>query len=108
MANASEPKTTSTKVKEIDPAADQSNRVEEAISQMAKTPTKGSGATTVSEKAKEILEKVAQDYQNRQVNLCWNCANNGVESKLEDGVCTKCGFDKTPIYNIQLEPGRKV
>lgn len=31
-------------------------------------------------------------------NECWNCG-----SKLHDGVCENCGFDKSKLYNLRME-----
>lgn len=34
---------------------------------------------------------------------CWNCNNHGKQTKLENGVCPVCGFDKSLVYNLDLE-----
>jgi hypothetical protein len=35
---------------------------------------------------------------------CWNCKNHGKSNSLDaNGVCEECGFDKSILYNLDLE-----
>lgn len=36
--------------------------------------------------------------------VCWNCKNQGEDNRLdEDGQCAVCGFDKSTLYNGNIE-----
>jgi hypothetical protein len=93
----------------IDPAADQTDRQAKAAAQTAVVlpPVKVTPVNN-SEAVKEAQAKITADARNKEINICWNCANNGVEVELVKGICPDCGFDKSTIYNIALEPGRKI
>ena len=111
MANVSKSNVAETpsEVPVIDPAADQTDRQAKAAAQTAAVlPPVKVAPVNNSEAVKELQTKITADARNKEINLCWNCANNGNEVELKDGVCPTCGFDKSTIYNIALEPGRKI
>lgn len=36
--------------------------------------------------------------------VCWNCQNQGEDNRLNgDGKCAVCGFDKSTLYNGNIE-----
>jgi len=47
------------------------------------------------------LESVETEKVRQSDDPCWNC-----DSHLTDGKCSKCGFDKSLLYNLHLEEER--
>lgn len=111
---------------EMSPTADQSNRDAEIASRMAMTPVRTLGQAKVEE-AKKKLPKFTTDKDGERVytdpddleeeakieefprDVCLNCQNHGRVNKLDDrGFCSKCGFKLNRVYNMALEPAKKV
>lgn len=57
---------------------------------------------------KQVYEKVqkaslnavapVESVEKKVTDPCWNCG-----AQLESNVCSECGFDKSLVYNLELE-----
>lgn len=123
-----------TKLGEISPAADQSNRGAEIAARMAPQVTpvvtvdqqpatpklspeeeavRRRGYRETAEGSREYidpdeLEEKTEAAQAFPTEFCLNCLNHGRENRLNsNGFCPACGFKLDRVRNIKLEPAAK-